>query len=196
MIKPFYNYTPRRIRPKIDCGKLIPVDRDLYSTDMSGFYNDVINVGSTNVIDFWLHIPDSCGTYGIWHHIHYNSTTNNFPNNDFSICHPYSGNCTTSFSYGSPTVWNTNDAQISFSSSYTGMTSNYFDRDYHWDFGDGTTNSYYSPTHNFLYDTPYNVCLTMLDETTGCMATYCDSVYIASNTGTLVYCDTTLKLTS
>jgi PKD repeat protein len=46
---------------------------------------------------------------------------------------------------------------------------------YTWDFGDGTTSNLAYPTHTYLQDGIYLVCLTV-DDGNGCTDTYCDSV--------------------
>jgi hypothetical protein len=43
---------------------------------------------------------------------------------------------------------------------------------YHWDFGDGSSSNLQFPTHTYLVDTVYNVCLT-IHATNGDSCTYC-----------------------
>jgi hypothetical protein len=46
---------------------------------------------------------------------------------------------------------------------------------YHWDFGDGTSSNLQFPTHTYLVDTAYNVCLT-IKTSTGDSCTYCHTI--------------------
>ena len=57
---------------------------------------------------------------------------------------------------------------------------------YFWDFGDGTTSTDQYPTHDYLTDGSFILCLTITDST--CTDTYCDSVVVtgSSNGFTLV----------
>jgi PKD repeat protein len=47
---------------------------------------------------------------------------------------------------------------------------------YNWDMGDGTTNTTQNFTHSYAQTGLYAPCLTITDAT-GCVSTYCDSVY-------------------
>lgn len=48
---------------------------------------------------------------------------------------------------------------------------------YHWDFGDGSVSSLNVPTHSYVDEGDYVVCLT-ITTTNGCVATFCDSVSV------------------
>ena len=48
----------------------------------------------------------------------------------------------------------------------------------HWNFGDMTFSDMYSPSHMFPNSGDYNVCLMIMDSVSGCMAEYCDVVYV------------------
>jgi PKD repeat protein len=52
-----------------------------------------------------------------------------------------------------------------------------------WDFGDGNTSTSLSPTHTYSQNGYYYVCLTATD-TSGCVATYCQHIYIYSTNNT------------
>jgi predicted outer membrane repeat protein len=54
--------------------------------------------------------------------------------------------------------------------SSTGNTLSYL-----WDFGDGSTSTQQFPTHSYATAGPFNLCLTV-DDGTGCVDTYCDSI--------------------
>lgn len=51
---------------------------------------------------------------------------------------------------------------------------------YHWDFGDNTTSTQVTPSHQYSGTGPYLVCLVVTDSIQGCTATHCDSVYGSS----------------
>ena len=50
-----------------------------------------------------------------------------------------------------------------------------------WDFGDGTTSTEQNPLHAFPQQGTYLVCLTIENDSTGCLDTYCDSVWAGNN---------------
>lgn len=60
----------------------------------------------------------------------------------------------------------------------TGTTSS---TTYYWDFGDSSTSTAQYPTHQYSSFGLYNLCLTILDSSTGCYSTYCDSIGLDSN---------------
>lgn len=51
---------------------------------------------------------------------------------------------------------------------------------YTWDFGDGSTSSDENPSHNYIQDGTYDVCLTIEDSTGYCTSSVCDEVTIKS----------------
>lgn len=51
---------------------------------------------------------------------------------------------------------------------------------YDWDFGDGNTSRRKTPTHTYLRNGPYNICLRIAD-TTGCFDTLCEPIGVDSN---------------
>ncbi len=50
-----------------------------------------------------------------------------------------------------------------------------------WDFGDGTTSTEQNPLHAFPQQGTYLVCLTIENDSTGCIDTFCDSVWAGNN---------------
>jgi PKD repeat protein len=53
------------------------------------------------------------------------------------------------------------------------------DRNYLWDFGDGTTSTLQNPIHKFPQDQLYNVCLTVTNKTgTPCSDKFCNTVLV------------------
>ena len=52
---------------------------------------------------------------------------------------------------------------------------------YYWDFGDSSSSTQQSPTHQYTSFGVYNLCLTISDSLTGCTSTYCDSIGLDSN---------------
>lgn len=48
---------------------------------------------------------------------------------------------------------------------------------YYWSFGDNTVSTSSYPVHHYNSNGYWSVCLTIIDSTLGCTATYCDSVY-------------------
>ena len=67
----------------------------------------------------------------------------------------------------------TGGGSINLAATVTGGSPPYT---YVWDMGDGTIFTTTSPTHTFLLDGVYDVCLTTTN-VTGCTATYCDSIW-------------------
>ncbi|OFY99522.1 MAG: hypothetical protein A3K10_16110 [Bacteroidetes bacterium RIFCSPLOWO2_12_FULL_31_6] len=80
-------------------------------------------------------------------------------------------NCNASFTYV-----NNGNGTVTFTNTSTG---NYMS--WYWDFGDGNqswmTNA---PTHTYYYNGTYNVCLFVVDSTSGCYDTFCNSVVITN----------------
>ena len=46
-----------------------------------------------------------------------------------------------------------------------------------WDFGDGNTSATQNPSHTYVHDGPYNVCLTIHDDH-GCSSTFCHQITV------------------
>lgn len=67
---------------------------------------------------------------------------------------------------------------VSFTSTYS---SNYPPLTYLWDFGDGTSSALLSPTHSYLNQGTYQVCVTVTDSL-GCSITECKNVIIGTAT--------------
>ncbi|MGB0864813.1 MAG: PKD domain-containing protein, partial [Saprospiraceae bacterium] len=67
----------------------------------------------------------------------------------------------------------------------TGQTVNFNNQSsgvnigYAWNFGDGNTSIIRTPTHSYVNEGVFNVCLTVTDKN-GCDSTYCDSVRVAN----------------
>jgi PKD repeat protein len=66
--------------------------------------------------------------------------------------------------------------------NFTGQGSATGSLSYTWDFGDGNTSTLQSPTHTYAVDTAYYVCVTVVDNVTGCTATDCGFVYVVGVT--------------
>lgn len=49
---------------------------------------------------------------------------------------------------------------------------------YYWSFGDGTMSTATYPSHIYSSGGYYTVCLTVIDSTQGCTATWCDSIFV------------------
>lgn len=47
---------------------------------------------------------------------------------------------------------------------------------YSWDFGDGTTSNAYYPAHTYATAGPYQLCLAIMDNITGCQESFCQTV--------------------
>ena len=59
-------------------------------------------------------------------------------------------------------------------------SSNVPSHQYLWDFGDGTTSTNRTPTHQYSENKAYKICLTVSDVSMNCTSTYCDSVGLDS----------------
>ncbi len=76
--------------------------------------------------------------------------------------------CSASFTYqitSFPAIW-------TFTSTSTGGNS------YFWDFGDGNTSALQNPSHSYLNNGNYWVCLTIIDSNTSCIDSICQSVIV------------------
>ncbi len=60
---------------------------------------------------------------------------------------------------------------VSFTNQTQGNPTNYY-----WNFGDGSTSTSVSPTHTYAQSGMYIACLTVVDSSVGCSATYCDTI--------------------
>ncbi|MBK9400322.1 MAG: PKD domain-containing protein [Bacteroidetes bacterium] len=78
-----------------------------------------------------------------------------------------SGNCVAGF------VPNIQGNNVQFINTSTGLTPQVF-----WDFGDGTTSTLTSPSHQFSQPGIYSVCLTVSDTSGNCNDTYCTQIVI------------------
>jgi PKD repeat protein len=67
---------------------------------------------------------------------------------------------------------------VSFNNQTPGNPTNYY-----WNFGDGSTSTSWSPTHNYAQSGVYIVCLTVVDSSVGCSATYCDTITVGNVIG-------------
>lgn len=54
---------------------------------------------------------------------------------------------------------------------------------YSWDFGDNTSATVPNPSHQYNAQGTYMVCLTVNDPSSGCSATYCDTITVGSGSG-------------
>jgi PKD repeat protein len=81
---------------------------------------------------------------------------------------PNTGNCQANFSAVADST-----GLITFTdlSTPTGIVYDYF-----WNFGDGTYSTMQNNQHFYGTSGTYNVCLTVLDATTGCNSLYCDTI--------------------
>lgn len=84
-----------------------------------------------------------------------------------------SGNCLPYFTYnvGANNV-------VTFTNQTQGNPTNYY-----WDFGDGTTSMNVNPTHTYAQSGMYITCLTVVDSSVGCSATYCDTIMVGNVIG-------------
>jgi PKD repeat protein len=71
----------------------------------------------------------------------------------------------------------------SFTNTSTGNVTSYL-----WDFGDGNTSTLANPSHTYLNDSTYTICLTVNDGNS-CTSTYCDSLIICGITSSFNYID-------
>jgi len=54
---------------------------------------------------------------------------------------------------------------------------------WYWDFGDNTFSTAQNPLHSYSGTGTYTVCLTIVSADSLCQDTYCETVYVGSNTG-------------
>jgi PKD repeat protein len=57
---------------------------------------------------------------------------------------------------------------------------------YYWSWGDGTNSTGAYPSHTFATAGFYTICLTIVDSTSGCSNTFCDSTYIQKSGNSMV----------
>lgn len=67
---------------------------------------------------------------------------------------------------------------VSFNNQTPGNPTNVY-----WDFGDGLTSTSWSPAHTYSQSGIYIVCLTVVDSSVGCSATYCDTITVGNVIG-------------
>ena len=95
---------------------------------------------------------------------------------------------------------------LSFNNNSSGISLTYL-----WDFGDGTTSTERNPTHRYMTEDTFNVCLTVTD-VNGCDTTLCkideiiiadpfaaftaDTTYGGCGTATITFQDTSINATS
>jgi PKD repeat protein len=70
---------------------------------------------------------------------------------------------------------NNNTASFTSNCSGSGLSNPYY-----WNFGDGTTDNSPNPTHTFLYNGTYSVCLTYMGNTMYCSKIFCDTITITT----------------
>jgi len=71
----------------------------------------------------------------------------------------------------------TNNLQVIFTNTSEGNLTDYF-----WDFGDGYFDYDANPVHSYDYSGYYDVCLSVYDETSGCLDEYCSYVVVIDTT--------------
>jgi PKD repeat protein len=52
--------------------------------------------------------------------------------------------------------------------------------DYYWDFGDGVSDNTATSSHTYTQTGKYEACLTVMDDLTGCMSSFCQDVEVAA----------------
>jgi PKD repeat protein len=67
---------------------------------------------------------------------------------------------------------------VSFNNQTSGNPTNVY-----WNFGDGSTSTSWSPSHTYSLSGIYIVCLTVVDSSVGCSATYCDTITVGNVIG-------------
>lgn len=145
----------------------------------SSFYTATFTDNSSgNFLSTWL-----------WDFGDGNSSTSQSPTHtygatgNYTVCLTVSDTCTTdsicktvAISCGLPNVaWSSNSTF--YTTNFTNSSSGNFVSGYNWNFGDGNTSTLASPTHTFVSNGTYNVCLTVTD-TCG-MDSLCKSVTIS-----------------
>ncbi|MCC6838277.1 MAG: T9SS type A sorting domain-containing protein, partial [Bacteroidia bacterium] len=98
---------------------------------------------------------------------------NNFP----SCIDPTDNSCYSQFTMVQDSLNSLN--YYVYNNSSTGNQYSYL-----WNFGDGTTSTIPYPTHVYPGTGPYQLCLTVSDNS-GCSSTYCDSLYAGRTAGVL-----------
>lgn len=102
----------------------------------------------------------------------------------YSVCVWYSDTFCSSYVCDSVFVGFNDTCYTQFSSYQSGDLMNFspawidFSSTYNWDFGDGTTSSEISPSHQFAAEGSYYVCLTVTNFL--CSSTYCEWVYYSN----------------
>ena len=152
------------------------------TTDNVGYYSQVIPNGAApgpNII-FITGLVD-CSSSFIYSSFSNNQGTTNSAVADFSICDTtsiiVSPVCSAQF-FSFPDTIPNNMSFLAPNVSFGGTGT------YLWDFGDGTTSTQATPTHNFANPggaSTYNVCLTYTDAAINCTDSYCEPTFIDSN---------------
>ncbi len=95
--------------------------------------------------------------------------------------------CNASFTYTTGA-----NGSVSFNNTSTGTGPNTY---YYWNFGAGWTTGQ-NATYTFPTNGVKNVCLTIIDSTSNCNSTSCDSVLITTATGTTSTCNANFVYTT
>ena len=121
------------------------------TTNMAGFYSDVITVPATvPQIAFLVTTSDCNGNTSVYTLVYFAGSPNPAVAN-FQVCGGTLGGCQAYFTYSA------NAGTVSFQNQSQGGNS------YNWDFGNGQTSSATNPTNTYTQSGSYSVCLTVFD---------------------------------
>lgn len=90
----------------------------------------------------------------------------------------------------------TNLSALPFNATFSNQTPNYTNYFFDWNFGDGTSSTYFNPSHNFQYNGVYSIRLIAENALTSCKDTLVKSNYISCNGGQYNPCTVTSSIVS
>jgi PKD repeat protein len=129
--------------------------------------------GDSSTLENPIHFYQNSGTYLI-QQIIYNDSTNCSDTSSQSITITISSSCVAKYLIAI-------DTTVTGTLFLVNESSNVPSHQYLWDFGDGTTSTGRTPTHQYSENKAYKICLTVSDINMNCTSTYCDSVGLDSS---------------
>ena len=157
-------------------------NRAISYTSLMYYFGDGDSSSLVNPVHFY----NTSGTYQV-RQVVYNNVRNCTDTYDTTISVNISTSCYAMFQI----AIDTNDRSTLY---LVNTSSKVISHQYEWDFGDGTTGSGRTPTHQYQNFGRHNICLTIRDSLMNCISSYCENVGLDSNGNVLKSSGYTLKV--